>query len=549
MNTGPTLMVLMVAASLAACKPDYVDPGPTLLTESGGGYGETGDTDGPPNPHVCFDKDAPAEAVRWQCEGFAEAVVRFTVSDDAEIPDAVPDDLREFIQLILDYGRLDWYALFGPVSGEPYDDPGIDACCLPDIGGADAQDGADETGPPPEDEAWVPQPAMACADDCADQACRQAIREIRKQAELIPGALQVSGVSLRNQLIDISNWLATGQPCFDAMKAGGVSPGGNGYQISGTVELPTPDGRWPAFAEVSVAGKCTIYDWYLPAQGEPHTCMGINDNNHDEPFGSGGPSSNLGGFDTYAPVGGELRLDGPTILGIHAAGSAPILGLGDACPRGECSRVDAWITGEHLELRRIALVTPSAMSWEQDGMRLTVDGMHAIVEHPRTIPLTREGDVMRFELLAGELEVMLAGRVQGVPISLTVPNVTPVEGTVTPLPDGSHALAIAAFELEHRDAYGTWTMQVTLGPLIAVEHSPRARVTAHESPAGTWLDASASFDPDGDALAFEWILDGEVVGDAPVLMREPGLRSLPLALRVSDASGRSTWAMEGVAVH
>jgi hypothetical protein len=125
------------------------------------------------------------------------------------------------------------------------------------------------------------------------------------------------------------------------MKAGGITEGGGGWQISGTVVLPTPDARWPAFAALSVEGDCTIYDWYLPEQGEPHTCTGINDNDGEDPFGSGGPSSGFGGFDTFAPVGGGLELDGPTILGIHAAGTAPLLGLGDACPRGECSRVDA----------------------------------------------------------------------------------------------------------------------------------------------------------------------------------------------------------------
>lgn len=107
-------------------------------------------------------------------------------------------------------------------------------------------------------------------------------------------------------------------------------------------------------------------------------------------------------------------------------------------------------------------------------MRLTIDGVHAVVEHPRSIPLVGAGgDVMRFEIAAGELEVMLAGRVQGVPIAVTVPNATPVAGTVRPLLDGSHLLAIAPFELEHRDGYGTWTMHVTLGELVALEHSPR----------------------------------------------------------------------------
>lgn len=545
MDDKRSLVALVAVVGIVGCKPDYVQPDETDPTEGGYGDtgGDTGDT-GSTNPNVCFAVDAPAEAVRWQCEGFAEAALHFTVSEDAEIPDAVPDEQRELLQFILDYGRLDWPELFGPVNGEAYDDPGIDACCLPEIGGADEQEGADETGPPPDGEGWVPQPAMACADDCADQACRQAIRELRKQAEMIPGLIEVSGSSLRNQLIEISNWLATGQPCYDAMTAGGVVATNVGYEISGTLALPTPDARWPAFAELSVSGDCTIYDWYLPEQGEPHTCTGINDNNGEDPFdnGGGGGGAGFGGFDTFAPTGGELGLDGPTILGIHAAGTAPILGLGDGCPRGECSRVDAWIADDTLELQRMALVAPSSMSWEQDGMRLTVDGMHVLVEHPRSIPLVAEGNARRFEIPAGELEVMLAGRVHDVPLTVTVPNVAPIEGTVTVLPDGSHGLAIAPFELEYRDAYGTWTMHVTLGDLVAIEHSPRAGVTRHESSEGAWLDASASFDPDGDALTFEWLLGGEVMGEGLRFTLGADPSRVPQALRATDDTGRSTWA-------
>lgn len=172
-------------------------------------------------------------------------------------------------------------------------------------------------------------------------------------------------------------------------------------------------------------------------------------------------------------------------------------------------------------------------------MRLTVDGMHSIVEHPRTIPLTTTGDVRRFELPADELEVTLAGRVQGMPLTVMVPNVTPLTGVVTSLRDGGHVLALAPFALEHRDGYGTWRMHVALGDLVTVEHAPRASFTRREAGQATVFDASASFDPDGDALELEWLVGGEVVGDGPVLIRA-SRSSLPPTLRVTDGSGRRT---------
>jgi hypothetical protein len=69
--------------------------------------------------------------------------------------------------------------------------------------------------------------------------------------------------------------------------------------------------------------------------------------------------------------------------------------------------------------------------------------------------------------------VLFAGRVHGVPVKVAVPNVTPVTGLVIPLFDGSHGVVIDPFAVEHHDAYGTWTLHVELGELVALDHSPR----------------------------------------------------------------------------
>lgn len=358
-------------------------------------------------------------------------------------------------------------------------------------------------------------------------------------AEDLPWGVPLSGPSYRQQVLSLANWVAANNiDCYDAMIADGVHENLGAYIIDGEWQIPNSD-DWPDITELSVEGQCKVYDWYLPEEGEAQACTGINDNNDEDPFGSG---SSFGEFDTFAPTRGEMQLDGPEIFGVNAAGTAPILGLGDTCPRGECSRLDAWITKDTLELRRMVLVAPSALSWQQDGMRLTVDGLHAMVEHPLSIPLVADGDVLRFEIPQGTLDVLFAGQVHGVPVKVEVPNVTPVEGSVFPLFDGSHGIVIEPFTVEHRDAYGTWTMHVELGELVALDHAPRATFEVHDEGSARRLDASASFDPDGDMLTFEWFRDGTLVSEDPVVESEPTADASALTLRVTDETGRTAWS-------
>jgi hypothetical protein len=524
-------MMLLVGCSAGDVTPDPLD---ATDTEVGyGGSGDTGDTEGS-IPNECWAEGAPAGAVRWQCEGQAEATIRFTL--DVEIPDWVEG--AEDLQRLIDYGRLDGAAMFGPWSGEAYDDPGVDACCSPDIVG-NVEEGLDETGADTSDDETIPQPAQACAHDCADQACRAIPGSLRRLAGQMPAGIPAIGPSYREQLRDLANWAATNhQDCWETMVADGVRERGAFYYISGDWTIPNSE-LWPVLTDLSVHGSCKIKDWYLPEGGEPLACTGINDNNDEIPSGSSG---SLGGFDTFAPTYGEMRLDGPVIFGVPATGTAPILGLGDVCPRGECSRLDASIEGDVLELRRLLMVTPSSMSWEQQGMQLTVDGLHAMVEHPMSIPLVAEGDTMRFEIAAGKLEVLFAGQVHGVPVKVVVPNVTPVTGTVFSLFDGNHGIVIDPFMVEHHDAFGSWTMHVELGDFVAIEHAPRATFEVQADGSTQRVDASASFDPDGDALTYEWYRNGTQIGEGPVVEPEPASDGSTLILRITDEMGRSTWS-------
>lgn len=535
MNKKTSLALVL----LAACNSGEVTPPPIDATDTDGGYGDAGDTGntgdtGEPNPDECWAQGAPAEAVRWQCEGLAEATIHATVHVE------VPEDIEnaDFLQQVIDGGRLDWHSLFGPWNGETYDEPGVDACCLEDIP-SDEQEAADETGADPTDggDQDVPQVAMACAHDCADQACRAAPERLRELAAQLPLGIPVIGPSYRDQLRELANWIASHQQeCWEAMVADGVFERAGAYIVNGTFHVPNSS-DWPAVTELSIDGQCKIYDWYLPEQGEPQACTGINDNNGEDPFGSGG---SLGGFDTFAPTTGQMHLDGPTVFGVPATGSAPILGLGDACPRGECSRLDAWIGQDVLELRRLVMAAPSTMSWERDGMRLTIDGLHAMVEHPLSIPLLPHGDAMRFEIPAGTLEVLFAGQVHGVPVKVVVPNATPVTGTVFRLFDGSHGIVVDPFTVEHHDAYGTWAMHVELGELVAVDHAPRATFEVQDDGSTRTLDASASFDPDGDALTYEWYRDGSLIAEGPLVESDATTDGSSLTLVVTDDTGRTS---------
>ncbi len=533
---------ILALVLFTGCNADEVVPGDVNKgTGSDGGYGDSGEISGTgggvPNPSECWAEKAPAGAVRWQCEGVAEATVFATL--DVEVPDGIPN--ADFIQSIIDGGRLDWTALFGPWNvGETYDDPGVDACCSPDIMGHE-EEGVDETGADTTDEGegGTPQAAEACADDCADQACRAIPETLRDMAEQIPGGVPLVGPSYRNQLEDLANWVAGHQQeCFAAMIADDVFELGAAYIANGEWQIPN-DEAWPDLTGLSVHGTCKIYNWHLPEDGEPQACTGINDNNGEDPFGSG---STLDEFDTFAPTRGEMQLDGPKIFGVPATGTAPILGLGDACPRGECSRFDAWVTEDLLELRRMVLVAPPSMRWKQDGMQLTIDGLHAMVEHPISIPLVPDRDGMRFEIPAGKLEVLFAGEIHGVPVKVVVPNATPVTGTVFPLFDDSHGIVVDPFTVEHHDAFGTWTMRVELGELVALDHAPRATFEVQKDGSTQRLDASASFDPDGDALTFDWYRKGTWIGDGPVMESEQATDGSTLTLRVTDETGRASWS-------
>jgi len=532
-----TKRTILMLALAAGCNNGDVVPPDANATDNGYGQ-ESGTSGGEIDPHVCWSENAPANAVRYQCEGLAKATINGRINVDE---DYIPDELNtDLIEYWAEGGHYYWFELFGQWAGESYDDPGVNACCLEDLS-EHLDEAADGTAG--EDVETVPQPAEACADDCVDQACRQVPKELRKLALEVPPFIPVIGKSYRKQLEDLADWTAAHHgDCYIAMTEDGVDIEIAGYRHNGTWILPNSE-EWPAVTDLSVDGDCKIYDWDLPEQGRPIACDGINDNNDDGTFDPEGAGAGFGGFDTFVPEGGVMELDGPTIFGVQAAGTAPILGLGAACPRGECSRVDAFVDGSgRLELRRALVAMPESMTWAAEGMTLTIDEMHAVIERPVSAQLVAQGDELVFKFPEGELEVLFAGQIHGVPVKAVVTNSEAVTGSVVELDDGTQVLHFDPIELLHEDSYGKWFMTVQLDDLISVEHSPRANFEQTELQGAVMVDASGSFDPDGDALNFEWFVDGEVAGEGPMetLPLEAGRHSI--SVRVSDSSGRTTWS-------
>lgn len=529
---------------LAACNSGEVDPGATPEMDTDSGLGEDSGTGEPGEPHQCFHDNAPNNAVRWQCGGLAKATIAGTLDIDVDgLPDIIDADLIEYWA---DGGKIYWFELFGLWADEDYDDPGVNACCLEDLDDGEEEEGVDETGG--DDTLDVPQVAEACSFDCADQACRQIPKELRRLADELPPVLPLGSKSYRKQVRDLANWTAEHHnDCYYAMTDGGTENVLGGYEVRGTWNIPN-SASWPALVDLSVDGECTVFNWVLPEDGEPDACMGINDNNDEDTFDPEGAGAGFGGFDTFAPTGGEMRLDGPTIFGVPATGSAPVLGLNDDCDRGLCTRVDAFVDDDGvLELRRAAFGMPASMTWEANGMALNIDDLRAVVERPVSAQLFNGDRGVEFSLPTGQLEVLFSGQVHQVPVKVAVTNSEPVTGTVVELDDGTQVLAFDPIALTHHDAYGTWLMTVELDEMVSVQHSPRTRISADPSGNGVAFDGRSSMDPDGDALTFEWFVDGEAMSEASTLQVKRRSAPQMVTLRVSDATGRSTWGSQAVA--
>ena len=101
---------------------------------------------------------------------------------------------------------------------------------------------------------------------------------------------------------------------------------------------------------------------------------------------------------------------------------------------------------------------------------------------------------------------------------------------------------IDPFTVEYHDAFGTWTMHVELGELVALDHAPRVTFDVQADGGTTRADASSSFDPDGDALTFEWYRDGALVGEGPMMESEPTMDASTLTLAVTDETGRTSYS-------
>ena len=80
---------------ILGCNAGEVESGDLQFTDTEVGFGDTNDTGdtGETNAHQCWNGGAPATAVRWQCEGLAEAAIFATLN--VEVPDLLAAPMFE----------------------------------------------------------------------------------------------------------------------------------------------------------------------------------------------------------------------------------------------------------------------------------------------------------------------------------------------------------------------------------------------------------------------------------------------------------------------
>lgn len=575
-----TVLALMIIAS-GCRRPDEVESGPTKQPETESAEpppaepatadpatadpataDDTAGGDETPRQRICSvyvgdDALMQGPTYRHHCSGVMRGNVKATIGIESEYVD------QEMLDYIAGQG-LDQQINFGPTYGASFDDPAVIACCEHDY---------EYPNTPPIDDPEA-EHGWACAVDCIDQTCRAVPDLLRDFAEdpkyevhlknhPWPCAVDSDLPCYYDEIWALANYIAGHhQQCVGAFLGNESPPYAHQvYGRGGQLDLdawiadndPGAGDAWPTITSVVIDGECGIEPpdatggsgWQLPP-GPLQACTDSNDNNDEDPFGSG-HGGGFGGIDTFAVASGELELHGPMpVIADIGRTSALETPESPGCEHEPCSRLSFHARHGNLRLVDLRLSASEAFGLLPVLPALAITDLRLQLDHPRTALLVPSPEgTSSFTFDSGTLEVIVSGTFYGVPTTFEAFNATPLHGTLADPGDGSSQVTLdpVTFAGKLGDGGQPWQLHASFGSWLAHAHAPRARFEINWADGFAHLDASASSDADAEPLTFLWLVDGVETGSGSALRLPWDPRAMHLVgLRVTDSTGRTDWS-------
>lgn len=495
------------------------------------------------------------DTFRHHCSGVMRANVKVRL---AIMEEQVDQELLEYIA----NSGLDEQTNFGPTYGASFDDPAVVACC---------EDDYDYPNTPQPEDADA-EHGWACAVDCLDQTCRaipdilrdlaeDPMYKIHLQNNPLPCAIDPGLLCYYEEIWALANYIAGHhQQCVEAFLHETTPP--YTYQVFGhggeldfdawiAENDPGAAAAWPTITNVLISGKCGIdppdgisgSGWQLPpGPGQP--CTDSNDNNDEDPFGSG-HGGGFWGADTFHASAGTAELRGPTVMAFTVGGASPLKTTSSSdCEREPCTRLSIGVRHGILHLADLQILVPAGLGLVHQTPALRADEFRLYIDHPQSAPLVAvAGGKTTFDFAAGTVKVIAAGNLLGLAHASELWNTTPLHGTLAQAGPDGYAITLDPVTFAREDRFGqAWQLEVAFGPWLAHRHAPRARFDILHVDGFAHLDATASSDADGDALTFTWFVDGVEAGTgSPLRLTWSPQTMHSVALHVTDPSGRRDW--------
>jgi hypothetical protein len=565
--------VLCTALSLfvvvIGCRPDEVEsqpidepvtdsanPPPPDPTADGadGVDGTAGDA--PQRQRVCSvytgdDAIVQGDTFRHHCSGVMRSNVKARL---AIMEEQVDQEVLDYIES----NGLGEQENFGPNYGASFEDPAVVACCEHEYGYPNT--------PQPDD--YDAEHGWACAVDCLDQTCRAIPGILRDLAEgpykvhlknhPFPCAVDGDLPCYYDELWALSNYIAGHhQQCVEAFLHDKPPP--YIYQVSGLGgELdfdawiaendPGAADAWPTITNVFIEGECGIdppdatagSGWQIPP-GPLQPCTDSNDNNDEDPFGSGHGGGFLGP-DTFLASSGTLGLDGPTLMAFDLGGASPMKGTSSSnCEHEPCTWLSLGVRHGILRLQDLQILVPEGLGLVHQAPALAAKGFRLHIDHPEEALLVPGvAGISTFSFATGTVKAIASGKLLGLPGFSEVWNTTPLQGTITEIGSDSFEVTLDPVTFARQDGFGNpWQLEATFGPWLAHRRAPRARFDITHVGDFAHLDASTSSDADGDPLTFTWYVDGVAAGGGRLLRVPWDPQAIHVVvLHVADPTGR-----------